>query len=125
TFVAECDMTEMIHHRDRLRARASAAGVKLTPLAFVVKALCASLKRYPMLNASLDDARGEIVIKHTHHIGVATHTREGLMVPVIHDADRLTLFDLAREIDRLAEAARAQKVKLEEVQGGTFTVTST
>jgi len=74
---------------------------------------------------SLDDTAGEIILKQHHHLGLATNTDEGLTVPIIHDADRLGLFALAREIDRLATAAREHKLKLEELQGGTFTVTST
>jgi len=91
----------------------------------VLKALIEPLRRYPMLNASLDDARAEIVLHPDLHIGVATATAEGLTVPVLHHADRAGLLALAREIQRLADAARAHKLKLEELQGGTFTVTST
>jgi len=125
TFVAECDMTDVVRHRAALKSRAEAAGVKLTYLAYIVKALTASLHEYPTLNASLDDAAGEIVIKRSLNIGIATHTPEGLTVPIVHDADRRSLFDLAREIERLAGAARAGRLRLEELQGGTFTVTST
>jgi pyruvate dehydrogenase E2 component (dihydrolipoamide acetyltransferase) len=125
TFVAECDMTELAAHRASLDVRTKLQNVKLTYLAYVVKALVASLRQFPMLNATLDDAKAEIVIKRYYHVGIATHTPEGLTVPVIHDADRLTLFALAREIDRLAQAARAGKLKLEELQGATITVTST
>jgi pyruvate dehydrogenase E2 component (dihydrolipoamide acetyltransferase) len=125
TFVAECDFTVLAAHRARVRARAEAAGIKLTYLAYILRALPETLREYPALNASLDDARGEIVLKHAIHLGVATHTREGLTVPVIRNADRLTLFTLAREVERLAAAARAGKLALDELQGGTFTVTST
>src|SRR5262249_25548791 len=83
------------------------------------------LRRFPLLNASLDDERGEVVLKQALNIGVAVATPEGLVVPVIHDADRLSLFALARELDRLSTAARSQKLKLDEIQGGTFTITST
>lgn len=125
TFVAECDMTDLAAHRAALRERASAAGVKLTYLAYIVKALVASLREFPMLNATLDDAAGEIVIKRGHHVAVATDTPDGLTVPVVRDAGARTLFDLAREIDRLAQGARAGKLTLEELQGGTITVSST
>ncbi len=125
TFVAECDMTAVVEHREGLKARAESQGIKLTYLAYIVKALVEPLRQYPLLNASLDDARGEVVLKRDLHLGIATATAEGLTVPVIHHADRLTLLDLAREIQRLAEAARAHKLKLEELQGGTFTITST
>jgi pyruvate dehydrogenase E2 component (dihydrolipoamide acetyltransferase) len=125
TFVAECDFTALSIHRAAVRAKADAAGVKLTYLAYVVKALSEPLRRFPALNASLDDQRSEIVLRKRHHVGVATATPDGLMVPVIHDADRLGLLSLAREIARLAEAARSHTIRLEELQGGTFTVTST
>jgi pyruvate dehydrogenase E2 component (dihydrolipoamide acetyltransferase) len=125
TFVAECDMTDLAAHRAALRERASAAGVKLTYLAYIVKALVASLREFPLLNAALDDAAGEIVIKRGHHVAVATDTPDGLTVPVVRDAGARTLFDLAREIDRLAQGARAGTLRLEELQGGTITVSST
>jgi pyruvate dehydrogenase E2 component (dihydrolipoamide acetyltransferase) len=78
-----------------------------------------------MLNATLDDARAEIVLKRVYHIGIATHTEEGLTVPVIHDADRLSLLETARAIQRLSQAARDKKLTIDELQGATFTVTST
>ena len=125
TFVAECDMTAVVGQRAQRRARAEAEGVKLTYLAWVLKALIRPLRDFPLLNASLDDERQEIVLKRSLHLGIATATAEGLTVPVLHDADRLTLFGLAREIQRLSEAARAHKLELRELQGATFTVTST
>jgi pyruvate dehydrogenase E2 component (dihydrolipoamide acetyltransferase) len=125
TFVAECDMTELVAHRTGLKDKADAAGVKLTYLAYIARALVQPLRDFPILNASLDDERSEIVLKRSFHLGIATHTKEGLTVPVIHDADRLPLFALAKEIQRLAEAARAGTLEVQELQGGTFTVTST
>ena len=125
TFVAECDMTEVSGRLAALKPRAASDGVRLTYLAFVLKALIDPLRRYPLLNASLDDERQEIVLKRYYYIGVATHTPEGLTVPVIRDADRLSLFGIAREIQRLSEAARTGRLRLEEIQGGTFSVTST
>ena len=125
TFVAECDMTAVVEHRNRLRSHAGSQGIKLTFLPYIVKALIEPLRQFPFLNASLDDARGEIVLRKDLHIGIATATEEGLTVPVVHHADRLGLLALAREIQRLADAARAHKLRIEELQGGTFTVTST
>ena len=125
TFVAECDFTALVEHRAQAAARAKTAGVKLTYLAYVLRALPLVLREFPLLNSSLDDQAGEIVLKRRFHLGLATATDEGLTVPILHDADRLGLFGLAREIDRLAAAARDHKLKLEELQGGTFTVTST
>jgi pyruvate dehydrogenase E2 component (dihydrolipoamide acetyltransferase) len=125
TFVAECDWTEIVGHRETLRARAEGAGVKLTYLAYVVRAMTAALRAHPILNAVLNEERHEIVIRRRHHVGIATQTPEGLTVPVVKDADRKSLFAIAREIERLAAAARAGSLKLEELQGGTITVTST
>ena len=125
TFVAECDMTAVVEHRGRLKQRAEKAGIKLTYLAYVIKGLIEPLRQFPMLNATLDDERGEIVLKRYYHVGIATHTPEGLTVPVLRDADRRSLFVIARELQLLAEAARNSRLKLDELQGGTFTVTST
>ncbi len=125
TFVAECDFTALVAHRAQVAPRAQAAGLKLTFLAYVFRALPGVLREFPLLNSSLDDERQEIVLKRAIHLGLATNTDEGLTVPIVHHADRLGLFALAREIDRLATAAREHKLKLEELQGGTFTVTST
>ena len=125
TFVAECDMTAVVRHREGLLPRVRERGGSLTYLAYLVKALIEPLRAYPLLNASLDDATSEVVIKRDAHIGIATSTEEGLTVPVIHDAGRRTLLELGSEIQRLAVAARSGKLKLEELQGGTFTVTST
>jgi pyruvate dehydrogenase E2 component (dihydrolipoamide acetyltransferase) len=125
TFVAECDMTAVVAHRERLLPRARKDGVTLTYLAYMVMALIEPLRKYPLLNASLDDATSEVVLKRDIHIGIATATEEGLVVPVIHDADRRSLLETAVEIHRLARGAREGKLELRELQGGTFTVTST
>jgi pyruvate dehydrogenase E2 component (dihydrolipoamide acetyltransferase) len=125
TFVAECDMTAIAEHRAAHKAAAAAAGVKLTYLAYVFRALAEPLGRFPLLNATLDDATQEIVLKRYYHVGLATATDDGLTVPIVKHADRLSLFAVAREIERLAKAAREHHLKLDELQGGTFTVTST
>lgn len=125
TFVAECDFTAVVEHRSKLKGTAEAAGVKLTYLAYVFKALVEPLQSFPLLNSSLDDATHEVVIKRYYHLGCATSTEDGLTVPILHHADRLGLFAIAREIERLSVAARGHHLKLEELQGGTFTVTST
>ncbi len=125
TFVAECDMSAVAEHRAALLASRQGSGPRLTYLAYVVKALVEPLKQFPLLNASLDDERSEIVIKHYYDVGIATATDEGLTVPVLRGVDRLGLLEIGQEIERLAQAARGGKLKLEELQGGTFTVTST
>jgi len=125
TFVAECDLTDIVAHRAQHQAAAGRANVKLTYLAYVFRALIDPLQKYPLLNSSLDDERQEIVIKRYYNLGLATNTDDGLTVPILHHADRLSLFALAREIERLSQAARGRHLKLEELHGGTFTVTST
>jgi pyruvate dehydrogenase E2 component (dihydrolipoamide acetyltransferase) len=125
TFVAECDFTDLAAHRAAHKAAAERAGVKLTYLAYVFRALIEPLRQFPLLNATLDDASQEVVIKRYYNLGIATSTDEGLTVPILHHADRMSLFALAREIERLSAAARARHLKLEELHGGTFTVTST
>jgi pyruvate/2-oxoglutarate dehydrogenase complex dihydrolipoamide acyltransferase (E2) component len=125
TFVAECDMTALVQHRDKLLPRVKEQGGSLTYLAYLVKALIEPLRAYPLLNASLDDETSEVVLKPVAHIGVATATEDGLTVPVVHDPERMTLLQIAAEIHRLAAAARAGALTLEELQGGTFTITST
>ncbi|MCX8104057.1 MAG: 2-oxo acid dehydrogenase subunit E2 [Candidatus Bipolaricaulota bacterium] len=124
TYVDEVDMTELIQLREQMKPLAEQKGVKLTYLPFIVKASVAALKEMPMLNASLDESTGEIVIKKYYNIGIATATDDGLIVPVIKDADRKSLLEIAAEIERLAKAAREGKIALQDIQGGTFTITS-
>lgn len=124
TFVEQCDVTELVRLKDRLAAGARAEGVKLTFLPFVVKAVVAALQTHPKLNAELDEAAGEIVIKRHWDIGIAAATEQGLLVPVIRGADARSLLDLAREIDRLSADAKAGKARAEDHGHSTFTVTS-
>jgi pyruvate dehydrogenase E2 component (dihydrolipoamide acetyltransferase)/2-oxoisovalerate dehydrogenase E2 component (dihydrolipoyl transacylase) len=124
SYVDECDVTELVRLREALREPFGRAGVKLTFLTFIVKAVTAALKEIPIINASLDEQAGEIVLHDRYHIGVAVATPGGLIVPVIHDGDQKDLAAIAQEIERLSRAARTGKVKLEELRGGTFTVTS-
>ena len=124
TYVEECDVTELVAYRDRAQNRAEERGVKLTYLPFIVKAVCAGLKKFPMCNATLDEPKQEIIYRKSYHIGIGTATKEGLMVAVVRDADRRSIFDLAAEIDRLAKAAREGKARREELTGSTFTITS-
>jgi pyruvate dehydrogenase E2 component (dihydrolipoamide acetyltransferase) len=125
TFVGECDMSAVVAHRDALRKGNHPNAAALTYLAYVLKALVLPMRNFPLLNASLDDWTHEIVLKRALHVGIAASTTEGLTVPVVHDVDRLPLLAIAGEIQRLAGAAKNHKLKLEELQGGTFTVTST
>lgn len=124
TFVEECDVTAVKALRARLRPRAEAAGVKLTFLPFIVKAVVAALKKHPVLNSAIDETTNEIVYRKYYNIGIAASTDAGLIVPVVKDADRRSLLDVAKEIDRLASNAKAGKSKAEDLSGSTFTVTS-
>ncbi len=124
TFVEECDVTALKALRARLKPAAEKAGVKLTFLPFFVKACVAALKRHPTLNSAFDESTQEIVQRRYYNIGIASATESGLIVPVIRDADRKSLLDIAREIARLSEDTKSGKVKPEDLGNGTFTITS-
>lgn len=124
TYVEEADMSEIVALRERAKKVAEAKGVKLTFLPFILKAVTHALKDHPMLNASLDEAKGEIVIKRYYNLGIATNTDQGLVVTVIRDAERKSILELAREVEALAEKARTGKLTLTDIQGSTFTITS-
>ena len=123
THVEECDVTELEATRQLANER-NPDGVKLTFLPFIVKAVVAALKDHPALNASLDEDAGEIVYHDRYDVGVAVDTPAGLIVPVVHGADRKRLVEIAADIHRLAKAAREGKLGSADLQGGTFTVTS-
>jgi pyruvate dehydrogenase E2 component (dihydrolipoamide acetyltransferase)/2-oxoisovalerate dehydrogenase E2 component (dihydrolipoyl transacylase) len=124
SYVDECDVTDLVRLRSSLRDTYGAAGVKLTYVPFFVKAAVAALKEVPMINASLDESSGELVMHDRYHIGIAVATPAGLMVPVIHDADKKDIPTIARELERLSRDARSGRSKLEDLKGGTFTVSS-
>ena len=118
------DVTELEALRKRHTAEAEAMGGKLTSTVFVLKAVVAALKAFPRFNASLDAQAGEVVIKHYYHVGMAVDTDRGLLVPVIRDVDRKGIFELAKELVELSERTRQGKTTLEEMQGGTFTISN-
>lgn len=124
TFVEECDVTALKALRARMKAPAEAQGVKLTFLPFIVKAVVAALKKHAILNSALDESTNELVYRRYVNIGIAASTDAGLMVPVVKDADRRSLLDIAREIERLGSDAKAGKSKVEDLSGSTFTITS-
>jgi pyruvate dehydrogenase E2 component (dihydrolipoamide acetyltransferase)/2-oxoisovalerate dehydrogenase E2 component (dihydrolipoyl transacylase) len=124
SYVDECEVSELVRLRESLRDAYAQAGIKLTYLPFFVKAVVAALKEIPIANASLDEEANEIILYDRYHIGIAVATPAGLIVPVIRDADQKDLGTLAREIDRLSAQARSGKSRLEDLRGGTFTVTS-
>ena len=120
----EADITELEAFRKSMKAEAEAEGAKLTPLPFMIKACAFALRKYPQFNVSLHPDGDKLVWKKYVHIGVAVDTPDGLMVPVIRDADKKSLFELARESVDLAKRAQAKKLKREEMQGGCFTISS-
>ena len=124
THVDEVDMTEVVHLREKAKASAEKQGIKLTYLPFIIKALVLALKKYPYLNASLDDEKQEIVLKKYYNIGIATDTEQGLVVPVVKAAEHKSITHLAEEISKLSEKTRAGQLTLDEIQGSTFTVTN-
>ena len=120
----DADITELEEARTALKPKASEQGVRLTPLAFIVKACILSLQEFPRFNASLDESGENLVFKKYFNIGFAADTPNGLVVPVIANADRLNIFDIARQLAEMAEKARGGKLKAKEMQGGSFTITS-
>jgi pyruvate dehydrogenase E2 component (dihydrolipoamide acetyltransferase) len=124
TFVEECDVSALKELRARLRPAAEKEGVKLTFLPFFVKAVVAALKRHPTLNAAFDEATQEIVVRHYYDIGIASSTEAGLIVPVVRGADRKSILEIAREIQRLGDETKTGKVRPEDLGGSTFTITS-
>ncbi|HRG96666.1 MAG TPA: dihydrolipoamide acetyltransferase family protein [Polyangiaceae bacterium] len=124
TFVEECDAGALRALRERMKAQAASAGVKLSFLPFFVKAVVAALKKHPILNSALDESTNELVYRKVYNIGIAASTDAGLIVPVVKHADRKSLLEIARDIERLAGDAKAGKSKAEDLSGSTFTITS-
>lgn len=124
TYVEQINVTRLVKLRDDAAAVAAEQGVKLSYLPFIVKAVVHALRRFPIVNAELDEPGSRIVLKKRYNIGIAAATPNGLMVPVVHDADRRSILDLGREITRLGEAARKGSATREELSGSTFTITS-
>jgi pyruvate dehydrogenase E2 component (dihydrolipoamide acetyltransferase) len=120
----EADITELEAFRKSNTAETEKQGFKLTMLAFLIKASVTALRQFPDFNASLDKSGDNLVMKKYFHIGVAVDTPEGLMVPVVRDADRKGVFDLARELAEISKLARDKKLKAGDMQGGTFSISS-
>jgi pyruvate dehydrogenase E2 component (dihydrolipoamide acetyltransferase) len=124
TFVEQCDATELVRSKERIAEAARAEGVKVTFLPFVLKAAVAALRKHPRLNATMDEEQGELVLHGRYDLGVASATDGGLVVPVVRGVDRLSLVDLARELERLSAATKAGQVRPQDLGRSTFTVTS-
>jgi pyruvate dehydrogenase E2 component (dihydrolipoamide acetyltransferase) len=124
TFVEQVDVTELKRVKGNVAAAAEEQGVKVTYLPFIVKAVVAALKKHPTLNATLDEAKGEIQVKRWYNIGIASATEAGLVVPVVKNADKLSLLGVASEINRISADTKAGKGKPDDMSGSTFTITS-
>jgi len=124
THLDEIDVTALVAHRKQYKQIAADQGTKLTYLPYVVKALTSAIRKYPAMNASIDDEAGEIVYKKYFNIGIAADTDQGLVVPVVKDADRKSIFQLADEINELAGKARDGKLSAADMQGGSATISN-
>lgn len=124
TYVEEIDVTDLVKFRAEAKDWAKEREAKLTYLPFILKAIVVGLKQYPMLNAMLDEEKNEIVQKHYYNFGIAVDTADGLVVPVVKNVDQLSVLALAREIDRVASAAKTGTIALDDLRGGTFTITN-
>lgn len=120
----EADITDMEAFRKQMGAELKDQGVKITPLAFIMKAVIASLKAFPRFNSSLDASKQNLIQKHYYHIGVAVDTPDGLVVPVIRNADQKSLIEISQEIRDFAIKARDKKLKPSDMQGGCFSISS-
>ncbi|OCS93701.1 dihydrolipoamide acetyltransferase family protein [Caryophanon latum] len=124
TLMDEVDVTELVAHRKKFKDMAAEQGVKLTYLPYVVKALVATLRKFPEFNRSLDDATQEIIQKHYYNVGIAADTEKGLLVPVIKHADRQSIFALSNDINELATKARDGKLAPHEMKGASMSITN-
>lgn len=124
THVDEMEMDALRALRERVKPFAEEKQIKLTFLPFFVKAIVVALKEFKTFNASIDDEKGEIVLKNYYNIGIAIDTKEGLLVPVIKDADQKSILQIAEDITKLAELARTGKLTVDQMTGGTFTISN-
>ena len=120
----DIDFTKLGELRKKFAADYEKKGVKLTLTPFVLKAVAEMLKKHSIFNSSLDEVANEIILKEYVHLGIAVDTDQGLMVPVIRDVDKKSLFDLAKELELLAAKARDRKISADEMKGGTFTISN-
>jgi pyruvate dehydrogenase E2 component (dihydrolipoamide acetyltransferase) len=124
TTMDEYDVSKLVAFRKANKQLAEAQGVKLTYLPFIIKAMALVLKEFPLFNASLDSETDEIVLKKFYNIGIAVDTDEGLIVPVIKNADQLSIFQIAKELETISTAARNRSLTLDQITNGTFSITN-
>lgn len=120
----EADITGILALRKKYGAAYEKQGVRLTLTSFALRAVANALRKHPLFNASMQEATGEIVFKEYYHIGLAVDTEHGLLVPVVRDADKKNLVELSRDVQDLADRARDRKLAIEEMQGGTFSISN-
>lgn len=124
TLLDDVDVTELVAHRKKFKEVAAEQDVKLTYLPYVAKALVSTLKKYPIINAAVDDETDEIIYKHYYNVGIAADTDRGLLVPVVKDADRKSIFAISGEINELADKARSGKLTPDEMKGASSSITN-
>jgi pyruvate dehydrogenase E2 component (dihydrolipoamide acetyltransferase) len=120
----DVDITRIMDLRKAHAAAFEKRGARLTVMPFALRAVVAALKQHPVFNASIDEDTGEIVYKHYYHIGIAVDTEYGLMVPVIRDVDKKSVLQLSQEVQQVADKARERKLSIEEMQGGSFSISN-
>jgi pyruvate dehydrogenase E2 component (dihydrolipoamide acetyltransferase) len=120
----EANFTRLNELRKKFTPVYEKKGVRLTLMPFIIKAVVETLKKHPIFNSSLDEVASEVVFKEYFHIGIAVDTEQGLIVPVVHDADKKSMLELAKELEQLAQKARNRKIIIEELKGGTFTISN-
>jgi pyruvate dehydrogenase E2 component (dihydrolipoamide acetyltransferase) len=124
THFDEADITELEKFRKQMNQEVQKDDLKFSPLVFVIKGVIATLKQYPLFNSSLDIANNTIIFKHYYHMGIAVDTPDGLVVPVVKDADRKGIKEIAKELGNLSSNARKGKLSIADLQGATFTISS-
>lgn len=124
TYVEEADATALVTLRNQAKEIGAKQGVKVTFLPFIMKAMVSALRQYPILNSSLDEAKSELIYKHYYNIGLSIQTDDGLTAPVVKDVGNKSVFELARDIQALVDRARNKRLTLDDLQGGTITLTN-
>ncbi|MDH5403543.1 MAG: 2-oxo acid dehydrogenase subunit E2 [Candidatus Heimdallarchaeota archaeon] len=124
TYFEEVDMSSLDDLRRQLKPLMEEKGIKITYVALVMKCLIPALKKFPLLNSSLDESTNEIILKNYYNIGISVDTADGLVVPVVKNVDQKSIWQIAEDIGRLANNARTGKLKMQDISGGTFTITS-
>ncbi|MHC5062840.1 MAG: dihydrolipoamide acetyltransferase family protein [Planctomycetota bacterium] len=124
TYVDDINVGKLVALRTEAKQQYADSGIKITYLPFIMKAVVEAMKQFPDMNSALDEAANEFVVKHYYNFGIATDTEQGLVVPVIKDVDQKSIAQLARELQELAAATREGRVAIDQLQGGTFTITN-